>query len=162
MSKDFLFRPIRREDNEQVARIIRTVMTEFGAVGPGFSIMDPEVDEMFETYDTPRSRMYVMENEGQLYGCGGFGPLAGGETHICELKKMYFLKELRGLGFGKKLVLQSLEDARKAGYTQCYLETLAQMESANALYKGLGFRLLEGPMGDTGHGKCNAWYLLNL
>jgi putative acetyltransferase len=50
MSEVFVLRTIRPGDNPQVAGIIRSVMTEFGAVGPGFSIMDPEVDHMYEAY----------------------------------------------------------------------------------------------------------------
>ena len=69
--------PIRPEDNPAVARIIRTVMTEYGAVGPGYSIEDPEVDAMFETYDHPRALFLVLENnKGEPVGCGGIAPLA--------------------------------------------------------------------------------------
>ncbi len=46
----YKIRPIRPEDNPAVAQIIRQVMTEFGAVGCGFSIEDDEVDSMFEAY----------------------------------------------------------------------------------------------------------------
>ncbi|MBK7409679.1 MAG: GNAT family N-acetyltransferase [Saprospirales bacterium] len=162
MPENFIFRPIQQADNAQVAHIIRTVMTEYGAVGEGFSIMDPEVDHMYEAYQIPRAGMYVIEKAGRVLGCGGFGPLLGAETHICELKKMYFLPELRGLGFGKKVVMQSFEEARKAGYTHCYLETLLYMEPANTLYRKLGFQVLDGPTGATGHGSCDAWYLIQL
>jgi putative acetyltransferase len=48
-------RPIAVADNPAVAQIIRTVMTEFGAVGKGYSIEDPEVDAMYEAYQDPRS-----------------------------------------------------------------------------------------------------------
>ena len=162
MPEAFVFRKIQPVDNPQVAHIIRTVMTEFGAVGPGFSSMDPEVDHMYEAYQDERSAMYVIERDGKILGCGGFGPLVGGEAHICELKKMYFLPELRSNGFGKKLVLQVFEDARRAGYTHCYLETLCSMNSANALYQKLGFQPLDGHLGATGHGGCDAWYLREL
>jgi putative acetyltransferase len=106
--------------------------------------------------------MYVIERDGKTLGCGGFGPLVGGDAHICELKKMYFLPVLRSKGYGKKLALRIFEDARKAGYTHCYLETLCSMRSANALYQKLGFLPLEGPLGATGHGGCDAWYLTPL
>jgi len=162
MPEEFIFRPIRPDDNAQVAAIIRSVMTEFGAVGEGFSIMDPEVDHMYEAYQGARAEMYVIEKAGKLLGCGGFGPLTGGEMHVCELKKMYFLPELRGLGFGKKLVKHSLEKARKAGFTQCYLETLCSMKAANSLYQKMGFQPLDGPMGATGHGSCDSWYMVVL
>jgi putative acetyltransferase len=162
MPSDFILRRIRPSDNEQVASIIRTVMTEFGAVGEGFSIMDPEVDHMYEAYQTPGHAMYVVEKDARLLGCGGFGPLLGGEARICELKKMYFLPELRGNGMGRKLVSLVLEEARLAGYTQCYLETLCSMRAANALYQKMGFIPLQGALGATGHGGCDAWYLREL
>ena len=39
-------RPVRPGDDAAVAAIIRTVMPEFGADGPGFAIHDPEVSAM--------------------------------------------------------------------------------------------------------------------
>lgn len=55
-----------------------------------------------------------------------------------------------------------LEEARHAGYTQCYLETLCSMQAANALYQKMGFFPLNGALGATGHGGCDAWYLREL
>ena len=46
MTTNFLIRPIEPRDDVAVASIIRTVMTEFGADGPGFAIHDHEVDHM--------------------------------------------------------------------------------------------------------------------
>ena len=87
----FQLRPIEQTDNSQVAKIIRTVMTEYGAVGDGFSIQDPEVDHMFEAYQDPRAIYLVLVSNGQVLGCGGIAPLKGGDADTCELKKMYFL-----------------------------------------------------------------------
>ncbi len=53
LSSDFKIRSIRKSDNAKVARIIRDVMTEFGAVGTGDSINDPEVDDMYGAYPSP-------------------------------------------------------------------------------------------------------------
>jgi putative acetyltransferase len=36
------------------------------------------------------------------------------------------------------------------------------MDAAMKLYERTGFRRLPGPMGATGHGGCNAFYLLDL
>ena len=100
MSRRATIRAMRAEDNNAVARIIRDVMTEFGAVGCGYSIEDAEVDAMFEAYPPPRSAFFVVEHEGRIMGCGGLGPLAGADESICELRKMYFQPELRGMGRG--------------------------------------------------------------
>jgi putative acetyltransferase len=152
-------RPILPSDNPQVAHIIRTVMTEFGAVGAGYSIEDPEVDTMAEAYNSPRSRYYIIENEAySVVGCGGIAPLQGGDATTCELKKMYFLPEARGIGMGRKLIEQLEKDARDCGFTTIYLETLARMEGANHLYQRAGFELLPGKMGNTGHSSCGLFY----
>jgi len=95
-------------------------------------------------------------------GCGGIGPLAGGDSFTCELRKMFFLPATRGLGLGRRLLLLLMDEARKRDYKKCYLETLDRMWQANELYRKNGFTLLDKPMGKTGHCSCDRWYLLNL
>lgn len=160
----FCLRPILPKDNVQVASIIRTVMTEFACVGEGYSILDPEVDNMADAYSGEGSAFFVVENleNGEVLGCGGIGPLVGGEGLTCELKKMYFLPALRGLGFGKKMVETCLEKAKSLGYRHCYLETVDRMVQANQLYRKMGFDKIGNPMGTTGHCSCDTWYLREL
>lgn len=158
----FSLRKIRPEDNLTVANIIRSVMTEFGAVGKGFSIEDPEVDAMFEAYQDERSAFYVIEQAGKVLGCGGVSQLTGGDHLTCELKKMYFLPEARGQGAGKLLADLLIHEARIREYAFMYIETLQRMEAANRLYQRLGFEALEQSMGATGHGGCDLYYLLEI
>jgi len=155
-------RPIEERDNAVVAQIIRLVMTEFKAVGCGFSIGDAEVDDMFSAYAPERSAFYVVELDGQVLGCGGFGPLAGADEDTCELRKMYFKSELRGLGVGTQLLNLCLAAAAGAGYRLCYLETMDNMEQAKRLYGRHGFKYLEQPMGNTGHTACGTWMVREL
>lgn len=157
-----LIRTIEPADNPVVARIIREVMAEFGTVGEGYSSEDEEINRMYEAYDEAKSVFYVIEKEGRLLGCGGIGPLPGGRAGTCELRKMYFLPELRGMGLGKKLVAQCLDDARRLGYRSCYLETVDRMWQANLLYQKMGFQRLEQRCGDTGHCSCEGFYELTL
>lgn len=152
-----LIRPIRAADNPEVARIIRHVMTEFGAVGKDYSIADPEVDMMFEAYPAPGAAFFVVERAGRILGCGGMGPLSQGPPNVCELRKMYFLPELRGTGMGAELLTVILEAARRAGFRSCYLETLEHMHQARRLYRRNGFEEIAAPLGDTGHSGCNFW-----
>ena len=155
-------RPIARDDNAVVADIIRLVMTEFRAVGCGFSINDSEVDDMYTAYTPKGSAFYVVELDGRVLGCGGFGPLTGGDTDTCELRKMYFMAELRGLGVGTSLLNLCLEEAVKSGYKRCYLETLDDMKQARRLYGRHGFNYLDQPMGNTGHTSCGTWMARDL
>jgi putative acetyltransferase len=155
-------RPIQKRDNAQVARLIREVMVEFQAVGEGYSIVDSEVDDMYGSYRNKRSWYCVITLDNEVVGCGGIAPLTGGDKFTCELRKMFFLPETRGIGLGRRLLLLLMDEARNRGYKACYLETLERMSRANALYLQSGFEPLEEPFGRTGHCACDRWYLLKL
>ena len=154
-----VIRPIEARDDVAVAGIIRTVMPEFGAVGCGFAINDPEVDWMSRAYAQPRSAYFVVEQDGAVLGGGGIAPLVGGDDDICELRKMYFLPQARGQGAGAALMERCLDAARGFGYRRCYIETLGGMDAAMKLYDRSGFERIAAPLGATGHGGCNTFYL---
>lgn len=158
----FHIRPIEASDDAAMAAVIRTVMPEFGAVGDGFAINDPEVDWMSRAYGEARCAYFVVEREGRVLGGGGVAPLLGGDTDVCELRKMYFLPELRGLGVGAAMMARCLQAACELGFSRCYLETLRGMDAAIRLYEKSGFQRIPGPMGATGHDGCNAFYLREL
>lgn len=157
-----VIRPIELRDDLAMAGVIRSVMPEFGATGDGFAINDPEVDFMQRAYAIPRAAYFVVEREGVVAGGGGVAPLLGGDTDTCELRKMYFRRELRGLGAGQRVIEKCLDAAREFGFRRCYLETLNGMDAAMRLYERNGFTLIPAPLGDTGHGGCNIFYLRDL
>lgn len=147
-------------DDAAIAAIIRTVMPSFGACGAGFAINDPEVAGMSGAYRRARAAYFVVETGGRVVGGGGIAPLEGGPFRACELRKMYFLPEARGLGVGARLLARCLTVARGYGFGACYLETLTGMDAAQKLYRRAGFKALPGPLGTTGHHGCDRYYLL--
>jgi putative acetyltransferase len=159
---EFAIRPIARRDDGAMAAVIRTVMPEFGASGPGFAIHDPEVDAMSRAYRRDGHGYWVVVRGDRVVGGGGFGRLTGAPDEVCELRKMYFLPEARGVGMGAALLAHVLERAAAAGYRLCYLETLVAMAQARRLYESFGFRRIDAPMGATGHFGCDAWYVREL
>ncbi|MBT2118975.1 GNAT family N-acetyltransferase [Dyella sp. LX-66] len=161
MSEPFLIRPIEPRDDTEVAAIIRAVMPEFGADGPGFAIHDAEVDGMHASYARPRSAYFVVEVNGRVVG-GGVAPLENGDAGVCELRKMYFLPAARGIGAGGAMMERCLEAARAHGFKRCYLETLTGMDAAQSLYRRSGFTTLDGPMGGTGHFSCDQFFIREL
>jgi putative acetyltransferase len=164
----YTIRPIAAGDRAAVARLIRTVMPELGAKGPGFAINDPEVDDMFGAYRAARSAYFVVTRpdartgKDLVVGGAGYAPLAGGDGKTCELRKMYFMPEVRGLGLGQTLLADCIARARRAGFARMYLETLTAMSQARRLYERNGFRRLEGPLGDTGHFAVDSYYARDL
>lgn len=153
-----IIRGIEEADNAGVKDLIKTVMPEFGACGAGFAINDPEVENMYEAYNNDKSAYFVVTDGKKILGGGGIAPLAGADKYTCELRKMYFLPELRGLGKGKELIELCLKTAKELGYKKCYLETLEKMHQAKGLYKKYGFKKLNTPKGSTGHFGCDAWF----
>ncbi len=162
LRSELSIRRIKKKDNPAMASIIRDVMTEFGAVGEGYSINDAEVGAMYDAYKNERSAFFVIEKNGELLAGGGIGPLNGGAHDTCELRKMYMRPELRGLGMGRELLETCLKAAEKIGYKKCYLETLNHMVQARRLYEAAGFKRMDKPMGDTGHCPCDWWYVKKL
>lgn len=162
MNDTFHIRPIEPRDNTAMAAIIRSVMPEFGADGPGFAIHDAEVDTMYEAYAQPRSSYFVVERDGMVIGGGGVAPLENAEADVCELRKMYFLPQARGIGAGSAMMQRCLDAARTLGFARCYLETLTGMDAAQALYKRSGFAPLCAPMGGTGHFSCDRFFIRDL
>jgi putative acetyltransferase len=157
-----MIRPVLSTDNAAVANIIRTVMPEFGAGGSGFAIHDTEVDNIHAAYSQPRAAYFVCEIDEKVVGGGGVAPLLGGDENTCELKKMYFLKEGRGRGFGKEMVKICLSAAKDIGFEYCYLETFNTMKDAQRLYEKMGFDRIPGPLGNTGHFACDIFYRIKL
>ena len=155
-------RPIHAADDPAMAAVIRTVMPTFGACGSGFAINDPEVDWMSRAYAAPRHAYFVVTRDELVLGGAGVAPLQGGDADTCELRKMYFLPEARGIGAGSAMMTRCLDAARQFGFRQCYLETLTGMDAAMRLYERSGFRRIDAPMGATGHGGCNTFYLRDL
>ena len=162
MVSTWKIRPIEPKDDSAVAAIIRTVMPEYGATGEGFAINDSEVDWMQRAYSLPRSTYFVVEQDGKVVGGGGIAPLVGADEDTCELRKMYFLKHIRGQGIGSEMLKRCLDAARSFGFRYCYLETLSGMNDAIRLYERHSFKRIGAPRGRTGHGGCNTYYLREL
>lgn len=152
-----LIRKIKKEDNAQIANVIRAIFHELDAPKVGTAYADPILDTLYEVYQMPRSVYYVVENDGKVVGGCGIAPLENGEPAVCELQKMYFAPEIRGTGFAEKIIEKCLEFAKTQDFELCYIETLSFMTTAQKLYKRLGFENIDGPIGNTGHNSCEVW-----
>ncbi|HEY4629492.1 MAG TPA: GNAT family N-acetyltransferase [Flavobacterium sp.] len=157
--ENYNIRKIKKEDNQEVAALIRAVFDELNIPKVGTAYEDPYLDLMFEEYNKPKSVYYVVEKEGRIIGSAGVAQLENETETICELQKMYFLPETRGLGIGSQMMAKCLQSAKDFGFEKCYLETMPFMLDAQKLYKKVGFEYICSPMGSTGHTSCPVWML---
>lgn len=160
----YQIRTIQIQDNPSIAQVIREVSKEFGlAPESGFAVADPILDDLYQVYAQPNAQYWIIEDvNGRVVGGGGLSPLQGDAT-VLEIQKMYFLPELRGLGFAKKILEKCFEFAQQQGFQSCYLETTQDLWQAIKLYENLGFEHLSQPKGNTGHSHvCEVWMLKTL
>ncbi|SNR30256.1 GNAT family N-acetyltransferase [Lutibacter flavus] len=160
--KDFTIREIQPQDNEKIAKAIRDVLIEYGVPKVGTAYADTILDTLSDAYEAEKAIYFVIEKGGNIFGGAGIKQLDNYDGNTCELQKMYFLSEARGIGLGSKMMQTCLQKAKEYGFEKCYLETLPYMEEARKLYRKVGFKDLDAPMGDTGHYSCNLWMLKDL
>lgn len=160
--ENWIIRKIEKKDNEAVAQLIRAVFDELSIPKVGTAYEDAYLDLMYEEYNKAQSAYFVVESNGKVVGSAGVAPLENESATICELQKMYFLPETRGLGIGSAMMSTCLQTAKDFGFEQCYLETMPFMLDAQKLYKKVGFQNIDAPMGNTGHTSCPVWMIKNL
>jgi len=117
---------------------------------------------MSQYYQASGQSLYLVAlvNDQVVGGCG-IAPFEQ-SNEICELRKLFLLPASRGLGIGKNLTAQCLDFARQQEFSQCYLDTCANMTSAIALYQQFGFYHLSQPLAGTIHSGCDVWMLKQL
>ncbi len=157
ISTNFIIRPIEPKDNIALAQVIRAALKEFGANKPGTVYFDPTTDYLFELFQIPGAIYFIAEKNGILLGGSGIYPTQGLPPLTCELVKLYLSADARGMGLGKKLLLQSMEWAKQNGYEQVYLESMPELAKAVAIYENVGFQRIHQPLGNSGHDGCDIW-----
>ena len=149
-------RPATNADCEKVQNLVFGVLREFG-LEPETGGTDADLSDI-ETYYIKSGGLFeILEDaNGNLLGTIGLFPL---NDETVELRKMYFDKELRGRGFGKKTLERMIEKARELKFKTIYLETASILKAAVGLYEKYGFK----PTPDGMHSKrCDAAYFLDL
>lgn len=110
------------------------------AVDLCFQGFESELAQLPGDYAEPAGALLLALVDGELAGCGAFRPLPEADMpNACEMKRLYVRPTHRRFGLGRLLAQQLIDQAREAGYSLMYLDTLDDMESARELYATLGF-----------------------
>ena len=105
-----------------------------------FQNFDQELDDFPGQYSPPMGRLFLALSENQPIGCVG---LRSFEKGVCEMKRLYVRLDFRGRKAGRLLAEATIKAGKVIRYEIMRLDTLPSMESANILYKSLGFRQIE-------------------
>jgi ribosomal protein S18 acetylase RimI-like enzyme len=91
----------------------------------------PTLDE----FRPPRGCFLVMRVHGKTVACGGFKP----DADAAYIKRMWVSPDARGLGLGRRLLIELEVRARALGYARVRLETEKSLAEAQQLYRSSGY-----------------------
>ena len=158
-------RLVKESDNVALADIIRSCFDDFQVSSchrNGTVYTDPTTDHLYQLFQKERSTLFVAEDSNGLLGCCGIYPTENLPENYGELVKFYLSSNARGKGVGKKLLSQTLEEAKRLGYKKIYLESIPEFSKAVSIYEKQGFTYLDEPLGNSGHTGCNLWMVKNI
>jgi putative acetyltransferase len=154
--QDFLIRNWEKSDRTRAAAVISYVLSEYG-LGWEPNGADRDVLQVEECYLATGGEFWVIEHQSQIVGTGAYYPINRGEQAV-EIRKMYLLPSVRGLGLGKYL-LQQLETAIiTRGFQQIWIETASILVEAVKLYESNGYQ----PATGVETARCDRVYVKNL
>jgi putative acetyltransferase len=133
-------RPWQPKDRQQVASLIEQVLTEYGLHWAPENA-DIDVIKVEKYYE--QGQFWVLDLSNHLVGTGAYYARA---PKVVEIRKMYFVPSIRGLGLGSRLLEALEQDAYDHGYEEAWIETSTLLTRAVSLYERSGYeRVMEAP-----------------
>jgi ribosomal protein S18 acetylase RimI-like enzyme len=123
--------------------LIEEYAAQIGAsmgVDLGFQNFEAELNQLPNMYGPPSGCLLLANRDDEWVGCCALRRFSG---DVCEMKRLYVKPNVRGANLGRRLTERSVAKARALGYRRMVLDTLADMDAAQALYRSLGFRETE-------------------
>lgn len=160
--EDFIIRRMVESDNLDIARFIRAVIDEYSGPQKDSVYDDPSTDCLYQSFKKQKAEYWVIDYKGKAVGGCGYYPTEGLPRGCAEIVKFYIMPIARGCGLGGQLMDIIINQAREAGYSQLYIETIALFSTAVEMYKKRGFELLDQEMGNTGHSSMEIFMIKTL
>jgi putative acetyltransferase len=126
-------KPIQLHQIDEVKRLILAICDEiFQLPEDVVRRFDPmsDIDDVYSHYFDDGGIFLVLIDESRVVGSGAIRRLS---DDICELKRMWFLKEYRGRGLGKTMAQMLLDFAKKTGYKKIRLDLLNPQQQTQAI-----------------------------
>lgn len=142
MTSGFLIVPARTAaDLAAVAELFAGYAASL-PVDLGYQDFDGELAALPGKYAPPAGELFLARDAaGAPLGCVGLRPLP--DHGCCEMKRLFLRLAARGLGLGRALTEAVVDQARRLGYRELRLDTLASMTTAQALYGSMGFARID-------------------
>lgn len=119
---------------------VRTLFLEYAAslnVDLCFQDFKAELLGLPGKYAPPGGTLILAYAREEAVGCAALRKLT---DEICEMKRLYVKAGMRGMGIGRGLAERIIEQAARLMYRSVRLDTLPTMETAQSLYRSMGFQ----------------------
>jgi N-acetylglutamate synthase-like GNAT family acetyltransferase len=131
-----VIRDARNDEVEVMRRLLRDYERSIG-VDLCFQGFEDELEQLPGEYVAAAGGAFLVADNGDgLVGCVA---LRAFSAESCEMKRLYVDPRARGEGLGRQLVEGVQERARSFGYEKMLLDTLPSMQTAQNLYRAIGF-----------------------
>lgn len=154
--KNFLIRDWEPGDRTSAASLIATVLNEYGLTTEPTGA-DQDVYQVETAYWQTGGEFWVVEQQEKLVGTAGFYPIQRGKN-AAEIRKMYLVPAVRGLGLGRFLLTSLEQRIAEKGFGQIWVETASVLKDAVQLYESSGYQAGMGVETE----RCDRVYFKNL
>ncbi len=159
---ELMIREITVNDNKALAELIRYNLKNHALDIPGTVYFDSALDNLYDFYGNDAGRGYyvLIDDSGKLVGGIGLAEFTPFEK-CAELQKLYLADEVKGQGWGYKLIEYVESKMKEKGYTSSYLETHHNLKVAMHTYERSGYKEIERPK-EVVHGAMDHFYYKKL
>jgi putative acetyltransferase len=135
--QDFIIRNWQESDRILASQVISSVLSEYGLSWQP-EAADKDVLQIEVYYLATGGEFWVIEQQNQIVGTAAYYPINRGEKAV-EIRKMYLLPKVRGLGLGKYLLQQLETVISSRRFEQIWIETASILTEAVKLYESHGY-----------------------
>ncbi|MER5463078.1 GNAT family N-acetyltransferase [Streptomyces sp. NPDC002668] len=134
-------------DHPDAVKLNDQVQLEYGERYGDEGESEGDVTPLDASMFTPPRGLYLLayDDRGRPVATGGWRSRDANDEGYsdgdAELKRMYVIREARGLGLARRILAALEDDARAAGRTRMVLETGTKQPEAIALYTSSGYTL---------------------
>lgn len=129
---DFAF----SRDDQQAVKALFIEYSEWLPVSLDFQDFNQELNDFPKGYVC----LLLAKKAGVPVGAVG---LKAHSKNTCEMKRLFVKLEAQGLGLGRSLSLQLMQQAKDLGFKEMVLDSLKRLKPAVKLYQSLGFTEIE-------------------
>jgi GNAT superfamily N-acetyltransferase len=155
MNSKVTFRPFQTSDDRD-AKAFKNISIEW--ISKYWTLEEKDIHSLEHPKENildKGGKIYMIDLDNEPVGCCALLPI---ENNGFEVAKMGLLERSRGLGIGKKLLQDVIQEARSMGATWLYLESNSVLTPALKLYESVGFHHIpEEKRKKSPYQRCNVY-----